>query len=214
MNYGYIYKTTNIINNMFYIGQKKGKFNPNYFGSGKYFKNAINKYKKNNFKIEIICYIDDKEEADIMECYYIKEGRNKFGKNMMYNITEGGGGTQGYKHTQVTIEKIRLAVNSPDFMKKNRLAKELSQETIEKMRLAKLGKKFSLETIKKMRKPKSIEHCKNIGLAKLGNKYSYGIKRSEETKNKLSKAAHNQWKNKREKMLEALNRRKFKGEYK
>jgi len=44
MMYGYIYKTTNLINNWIYIGQKKKiKFDHNYYGSGIHLKNAINK---------------------------------------------------------------------------------------------------------------------------------------------------------------------------
>jgi hypothetical protein len=34
MDYGYIYKTTNLLNNRIYIGKHKGEYNPNYFGSG------------------------------------------------------------------------------------------------------------------------------------------------------------------------------------
>ena len=41
---GYIYKTTNLINQKIYIGQKRGRFNPGYFGSGVYITKAINKY--------------------------------------------------------------------------------------------------------------------------------------------------------------------------
>ena len=41
--YGYIYKTTNTVNNKIYIGQKKSEIflKESYLGSGKYLKNAI-----------------------------------------------------------------------------------------------------------------------------------------------------------------------------
>ena len=44
--FGYIYKTTNLINNKIYIGQHKSeKFEPNkYIGSGVVLLKAINKY--------------------------------------------------------------------------------------------------------------------------------------------------------------------------
>ena len=48
-----IYKTTNLINKKIYIGQDT-KNNPNYLGSGKYFKYALKKYGKENFSKEII----------------------------------------------------------------------------------------------------------------------------------------------------------------
>ena len=52
---GYVYITTNLINNKKYIGLKTSDvFVPNYFGSGKIIKKAINKYGKNNFSVEIL----------------------------------------------------------------------------------------------------------------------------------------------------------------
>ena len=52
---GYIYKTTNLINNKIYIGKRqKQKFDAGYIGSGKKLKSAIKHYGKNNFKCEII----------------------------------------------------------------------------------------------------------------------------------------------------------------
>jgi len=37
-NFGYIYKTINLLDNKIYIGKKEGKFNVNYYGSGLYLK--------------------------------------------------------------------------------------------------------------------------------------------------------------------------------
>ena len=48
-----IYKTTNLINQKFYVG-KDTHNNPNYYGSGKRLKLAIKKYRIDNFKKEII----------------------------------------------------------------------------------------------------------------------------------------------------------------
>lgn len=51
--YGYIYKTTNLINNKIYIGQhkvKEEKIDNSYYGSGKLIIQAIKKYGKENFK--------------------------------------------------------------------------------------------------------------------------------------------------------------------
>jgi hypothetical protein len=51
MSYGYIYKTTNLINGKIYIGQHKGCLSSHYIGSGKLIRWAINKYGKRNFRI-------------------------------------------------------------------------------------------------------------------------------------------------------------------
>ena len=87
---GYIYKTTNLINNKIYIGKKKGKFTEKYKGSGKYLKNAINKYGIENFKVEIIEYCETLEEQNEKEKYWIAYYRNKNAE--MYNIADGGDG--------------------------------------------------------------------------------------------------------------------------
>jgi len=48
--YGYIYKTTNIVNGRQYIGQHMSElFDENYKGSGKALLEAINKYGWDNF---------------------------------------------------------------------------------------------------------------------------------------------------------------------
>ena len=64
MKYGYIYKSTNLINNKIYIGQKKGNFNPTYFGSGTLLRRALLKHGTENFKIEFLVYAKDKEELN------------------------------------------------------------------------------------------------------------------------------------------------------
>ena len=55
--YGYIYKTTNLINGKIYVGQhkcSKNSIDESYIGSGIYLKHAIEYYGKNNFKCEIL----------------------------------------------------------------------------------------------------------------------------------------------------------------
>ena len=185
---GYIYKTTNISNSMFYIGQHIGN-NFNYLGSG--INRAIKKYGIENFKKEIICYVDDKEQANIMEYYHIREHRNKFGRSMMYNIADGGEGGDLFT-SNPNKEKIRLkwigkkrSQETKEKMRKAQTGKHASPETIEKMKKVQTnhpvseeqrkkisktltGHKHSKETIKKMSKSRSPEHCENIRIARLG----------------------------------------------
>lgn len=60
--YGYIYKTTNLINGKIYVGQHKGKFDRGYVGSGKILKLALTKYGKQNFLTELIDIGWDKDD--------------------------------------------------------------------------------------------------------------------------------------------------------
>ena len=91
--YGYIYKTTNLINGKIYIGQKKSnKFlHESYLGSGNYIKAAINKYGRDNFSVEIIDTAQTKEELNQKEIFYIKK-YNSTDMAVGYNIHSGGRG--------------------------------------------------------------------------------------------------------------------------
>lgn len=89
--YGYIYKTTNLVNNKIYIGQHKASgFEPaKYIGSGVILDNAIKKYGLENFKNELICICYSKEELDSKEIYYINL-YNSTDRLIGYNIQTGG----------------------------------------------------------------------------------------------------------------------------
>ena len=70
--YGYIYITENLINNRRYIGQRKGKFDPNYLGSGKNIKKEIKELDRNIFVREIIEFISPEENPLPYERKWIK----------------------------------------------------------------------------------------------------------------------------------------------
>ena len=90
---GYIYLTTNLINNKMYVGKHESqKYDSKYYGSGKILQKAIEKYGIENFKNEILYEADSIEELNIYEKKYIMEYRKKFGKNNLYNIANGGDG--------------------------------------------------------------------------------------------------------------------------
>lgn len=89
--YGYIYKTTNLINGKIYIGQKHSdKFLGNtYLGSGKELRKSIIKYGKSNFKVELIEEVETKELMDEREIYWISYYHST-NKEIGYNLSEGG----------------------------------------------------------------------------------------------------------------------------
>lgn len=91
--YGYIYKTTNLINNKIYIGQKKSPIflNEKYLGSGIRLKSAIEHYGKENFKVEMLDFADTREELNQKEIDYIKKF-NSQNLDIGYNLSNGGDG--------------------------------------------------------------------------------------------------------------------------
>jgi len=86
MSYGYVYRTTNLINNKIYVGQHKGDFNPKYFGSGHLITKALKKYGKENFKIELLFSVNNWKDLNNLERDYIHVHGVGFGWDNMYNI--------------------------------------------------------------------------------------------------------------------------------
>ena len=105
--WGVIYRLTNVINGMKYIGKSvhyKRRMRQHRTSKKKtYISRAIRKYGWDNFKKEII--IDDVPEEDLnkLETSYI-EVEDTLAPNG-YNLRKGGEGTSGYKHTDETRKK-------------------------------------------------------------------------------------------------------------
>ena len=156
--YGYIYKTTNRLNGRFYIGQKKGPLNNNYFGSGKALRNAVNKYGTDSFQVQILDTAYSREDLDRIEISAIKNARELFGNGVLYNISDGG---EGRRSPMPDSAKIKIS----QAMK----GRKTSDETRRKLRLANLGKKHSEESKKRM----SIAHS--------------GFRHTEEFKQRMSR---------------------------
>ena len=90
MKIGYIYKTTNLINHRIYIGKKhKSEFDPTYYGSGIILQEAVKKYGKSNFLVELLSWANTNEELNQLEKKYISKFKSDFD---LYNIAEGGDG--------------------------------------------------------------------------------------------------------------------------
>ena len=185
MSYGYIYKTTNLTNGRLYIGQKKGIFNHNYLGSGKYFKSALSKYGKNKFKLEVIVYVDNKEQLNLFEKHLISKYRDILGKDNLYNIGDGGEGTNGeYLPSRLGS---KLTEEHKKRISETQKGKIVSEETKQKMRGTNnhfYGKHHSQETkLKMLQKSKGYkftpEQIENNRLSKLGHVVT------EETREKI-----------------------------
>ena len=87
----FIYKTSNLLNNKFYIGMHSTEnIEDGYIGSGTILWHAIKKYGKSNFITEIIEYLPNREDLKDREKEIINEDLLK-DPNCM-NIQKGGGG--------------------------------------------------------------------------------------------------------------------------
>jgi len=109
-----IYKTTNLLNGMYYIGcHQTNDLDDGYLGSGKHLKRAIKKYGYTNFKFEILYSVSTKEEMFELERSIVNEDLVK--DPLTYNLKIGGSGGnpgivgafKGRKHSRESIEKIR-----------------------------------------------------------------------------------------------------------
>lgn len=109
--FGFIYISTNSINNKKYIGQcsySKPGWN-SYLGSGIFLKKAIKKYGRESFSREIICDAFSREDLSFLEIYFIKE-YDAVNDNKFYNIAEGGYVTRGFSgkvHSEEYKQKMK-----------------------------------------------------------------------------------------------------------
>lgn len=130
---GIIYKVTNIVNGKIYIGQTVDSLHnrkikhfslANRKKPSNYFHKALKKYGESSFTWEIIEYCDSKKELDDMEFHYIKQ-YDSFRNG--YNMTFGGEGTVGRKHSKAARLKMSKS-------RKGVLASEETKAKLSKMR--------------------------------------------------------------------------------
>ena len=89
--YHYLYKTTNLINNKFYVGMHStNNLNDGYLGSGKRLKYSISKYGVENFKIEYLEFFEDRKTLIEREKNFVNEDLIK--DPMCMNLSIGGEG--------------------------------------------------------------------------------------------------------------------------
>ena len=102
-----VYKHINKINGKVYIGQTALNVERRWRNGKGYktgvFKKAIEKYGWDNFEHIIVRDKLSKEEANLLEVSLIRKYKEL---GICYNITDGGEGACGYKHTEESKKKI------------------------------------------------------------------------------------------------------------
>lgn len=108
--YHFIYKTTNLLNDKYYIEMHStNDLNDRYLGSGKYLKRSIKRYGKNNFKFEKLKFFSSRKELIEGEKEYVND--IVLQDQLCMNLREGGGGTVvDFKHSEET--KRRRSIES------------------------------------------------------------------------------------------------------
>ena len=155
-----------------YIGQTSSSANPNrrwrngkgYLTSDTLFARAIKKYGWENFTHEILeDNLKTLEEANQRERYWIAYYHTWIydPEAAGYNLTAGGDGSLGYKHSEATKDKIKQRLHEvfPEGKPGTMTGKKHTPETIEKLRQHSFehprtywkGKNRSQETITKIK---------------------------------------------------------------
>lgn len=187
-----IYLRTNLVNGKQYVGQANNFEQREYdwmhdnVYTGGIIDKARKKYGLENFKVEILRECDTQNELNIWERYYINKYDTKTPNG--YNLTDGGNGVSGFKHSK---ESIEMAVKN---WKKsyNPLHHSMKREEVRKKVSEALKKRYS----NKENHPKYGTHLKDEVKERISNKlkgekhWLYGKHHSEETRKKMSET-HN-----------------------
>lgn len=170
--YGFIYITTNTVNNKRYIGQcvyHKRKNWERYLGSGKYLLLAIKKYGKCKFTRDILCNAFNQSGLNWLEQHFIAD-YNAVSDPMFYNIALGGQVTNGFEGKCHTEEYKRK--RSADMLLDHpRRGKKMPPGWGVKSGNARRGKSYHTD--------ESLKRVQQLGLANRGKTAT------EETKEKM-----------------------------
>lgn len=186
--YGYIYKITNLVNNKQYIGQHASEiFDKKYFGSGKLLIKAIQKYGKENFKVDIIEWCNSQEQLDKQEIYWISY-YDAVNSDNFYNLAIGGscGNRKGSKFSAEAKKHCSEAHKKENLSEKTLKRMSESHKGLPSPNKGKKLSKEHKEKISKSCKNMSKEARSKISKSLLGNTRRRGKTLSDETKQKLS----------------------------
>lgn len=184
---GKIYKISNDINSMLYIGKTKRslKVRFNQHKNSKYLiGRAIRKYGEEHFKIELIEECETEEELNAREMYWIKTLNTKTPNG--YNLTDGGEGILN------PSEKTREKISKASMGNKSCTGRKHTEDEIERIRQSNLGQKRSPETCEKIRQNKTGLKASEETKKKMSDKRK-GRKFSEEHKKRISEARKKYW---------------------
>lgn len=161
--YHFIYKTTNLLSGKYYIGMHSTyDLNDGYMGSGKRLKRSLNKYGKENHKVEILEFLSSRNELKKREEEIVS--LNEVAKEECMNLKVGGTGGFSIEQQKINAKKSHV---------KQKILKETNKEWSDKR------SKNASESNKKAYKEGKREKKQVLDWT--------GLNHSEETKEKMSK---------------------------
>lgn len=143
-----VYKVTNLIDQKIYVGATSRNLQERWKEHCRHnktpFNQAIQKYGKENFLVEVIEKANSIEEMNELEMFYIKKFNSILPNG--YNACEGGGKTKGYNHTEESKAKMKEAKDGMYLGKENPFFnKHHSEEQIAKWKRDRKGRKLTEE---------------------------------------------------------------------
>lgn len=157
-----------------------------------YLHRSMKKHGIENFTIELLEEHETEQEALDREIFYIaffRTNMKRYPDGNGMNLTDGGGGLSGYKHSEET--KAKMSDSAKGHAPTRTEFAPLTDETKAKISKSHIGKIMSEETKAKMSKTLkgrifTEEHKANMSAAQTGEKnHMFGKKHSEETKAKM-----------------------------
>ena len=132
-----------------------------------YFYKAIQKYGWNSIKHEVLFTNLSEEKAKYLEVELIRHYK---ALGISYNLTDGGDGWLGYHHSDETKEKMRVA----------KLGTHLSEDTKQKMSKSRMGRLGTMNGKRHTEETKA-----KMSVARTGKKKVYKKTKEEITKNAI-----------------------------
>lgn len=189
---GYIYKITNELNGLIYIGQTVKARPTDRFSQHKYLARHLEQEKGvsylhramakdgvDNFNFEVIEEIDD-EKLNEREVYWIQK-YNCLVPNG-YNITEGGAGTKGHSRPQTIEERKKRQLSNKQFYENHPEAREKLSERTKALWQDEEYRKKVTESNKKF-------YAEHPDMFKGENNPFYGKHHTEESLKKIKEAS-------------------------
>lgn len=195
--YHYTYKTTNLINNRYYLGMHStNRLDDGYLGSGKRLYYELNKYGRDNFKFEILEQFNSREALVQAEIKLITEEDLK--NTNCLNLKSGGSGgayskeacRKGGKELG-KLHKHRLKTDSEYREKRIKLIKSINKELLQSGKHPFLNKNNRYDWTGKKHRPETINKMKSIhkgkGKGSANSQYGTCWITDENTSKKINK---------------------------